>query len=570
MRKIFLGITILFLNYGFAQIANNHWQLGVSDINFTTNPPVASTIANSGNYGNASISDCNGNLLFYSDGAKVWNKNHQVMQNGGSIGNANSLIIYDNKQPCVIVPHPGNNNQYYVFNALIENNLCTGTCYSQYVEYKYCIVDFSDVAYPLGKVVQPQTSLHTYEHSNYGALTVVKNATNDGYFVVSGNGVIVKSYQVTNSGLNITPTDTFISNPVTYDPQNFNGEFLSNNSSVIKFSPDNSVMGQLVVTSKFHSGPNTSSSTSHFFTLNFNNSTGVFSNFTSVEQNSLVTGANVDFEFSSDSKKVYFVRDKIYVKNLLSISTPVRSLFETGTTSISGGFKYIQRDKYGDILISSISNTLNRNKYVHKIENQDLFATSSIQLNWLFLNNNTIGYMPQLVDKQCVSQCQTNLIINTPVTTSQDFRVSNLITASSAISNNLIVNYRANQIRLQPGFTVSGNTTGKFRAYVDPCNTTSTFAKGGEIDEKSNVLDNDKKDIISVFPNPNNGLFKISFNDLSTGSVEILDLFGRTVFKQEFKKENELEINLQEKPAGVYIVKASSNDEVFISKIVKN
>lgn len=30
----------------------------------------------------ASISDSAGNLLFYTNGEKVWNKNHEVMPNG--------------------------------------------------------------------------------------------------------------------------------------------------------------------------------------------------------------------------------------------------------------------------------------------------------------------------------------------------------------------------------------------------------------------------------------------------------------------------------------------------------
>ena len=123
MKNLFTIVLLLIVNSMFCQDPDNHWQLGVSDINFTTAPPIVSTITNNGNYGNASISDNNGNLLFYTDGVKVWNKNHLVMQNGGSIGNPNSLLPFNNKQPCVIVPHPGNSNQYYIFNALIDSLL---------------------------------------------------------------------------------------------------------------------------------------------------------------------------------------------------------------------------------------------------------------------------------------------------------------------------------------------------------------------------------------------------------------------------------------------------------------
>ncbi|MDP5202019.1 RHS repeat-associated core domain-containing protein [Flavobacterium sp. DG2-3] len=51
-----------------------------------------------------------------------------------------------------------------------------------------------------------------------------------------------------------------------------------------------------------------------------------------------------------------------------------------------------------------------------------------------------------------------NLNINAPVTSGKTFKAGNQITASSAISNDLAVNYTAPQIILQPGFTASGNT----------------------------------------------------------------------------------------------------------------
>ena len=62
--------------------------------------------------GCASICDSFGNLLFYSDGIKVWNKNHIQMPNGfGLMGDGSS------SQSCIIVKQPGNTNIYYLFTA---------------------------------------------------------------------------------------------------------------------------------------------------------------------------------------------------------------------------------------------------------------------------------------------------------------------------------------------------------------------------------------------------------------------------------------------------------------------
>jgi gliding motility-associated-like protein len=60
--------------------------------------------------GCASFSNANGELLFYTDGIKVWNKNHAVMQNGTNLlGNPSS------SQSAIIVPYPRNNNLFYIF-----------------------------------------------------------------------------------------------------------------------------------------------------------------------------------------------------------------------------------------------------------------------------------------------------------------------------------------------------------------------------------------------------------------------------------------------------------------------
>ena len=63
--------------------------------------------------GCSSISDRNGNLLFYSDGYFIWNKNHHRMMDNGSFS-----IIGDNAdgtQTGIIVPWPLHDSLYFVF-----------------------------------------------------------------------------------------------------------------------------------------------------------------------------------------------------------------------------------------------------------------------------------------------------------------------------------------------------------------------------------------------------------------------------------------------------------------------
>jgi hypothetical protein len=222
-------------------------------------------------------------------------------------------------QPAIIVPNLAINGQYFVFTSLEDHTLCTG-CNNDYNKYNMYIVDFNNVLYPLGIVLNQQTQLLFTNVGYFGPLTLVKNATNDGYFVIihtqpsQGNGGSFRSYRLNNSGFDINnPISSFISNDIGYQNYSGVGEFQRSSTAIMKFTPNGLKLGELVKTIFFHSGPNTSSSTSKFFTLDFNNSTGVFSNFTLIQDSTSSTtpmGTIYDFEFSSDGSKVYFLSDK--------------------------------------------------------------------------------------------------------------------------------------------------------------------------------------------------------------------------------------------------------------------
>lgn len=60
--------------------------------------------------GTSTMSDRNGDVLFYSDGRKVWNRENSVMPNGDAIGGDSTST-----QSVVIVPFQDDDTQYYVF-----------------------------------------------------------------------------------------------------------------------------------------------------------------------------------------------------------------------------------------------------------------------------------------------------------------------------------------------------------------------------------------------------------------------------------------------------------------------
>ncbi len=60
--------------------------------------------------GCASISDFNGNLLFYTDGITVYNRNHGIMPNGTGLKGD-----FSSTQSAIIVPRPGSSTIFYIF-----------------------------------------------------------------------------------------------------------------------------------------------------------------------------------------------------------------------------------------------------------------------------------------------------------------------------------------------------------------------------------------------------------------------------------------------------------------------
>jgi hypothetical protein len=77
---------------------------------------------------------------------------------------------------------------------------------------------------------------------------------------------------------------------------------------------------------------------------------------------------------------------------------------------------------------------------------------------------------------------------------------------------------------------------------------------------------------ISVFPNPSNGTFNITFSgkEAQNYQIEVLDLLGRNVSTIEgmFLRENKLELNLLNEPSGVYFIRMTSGKDTQVRKVI--
>jgi hypothetical protein len=80
---------------------------------------------------------------------------------------------------------------------------------------------------------------------------------------------------------------------------------------------------------------------------------------------------------------------------------------------------------------------------------------------------------------------------------------------------------------------------------------------------------------ITVYPNPNNGTFNVSFNSSEAGDAKItlMDLSGRVIYEKLFNVEvgnNELPIELQAYTAGAYVLQLKQGNERQTVKVILN
>ncbi|MCH8902447.1 MAG: gliding motility-associated C-terminal domain-containing protein [Bacteroidetes bacterium] len=260
--------SLIFSTALFAQKENNIWYFGdEAGLDFNNNPPTALT--NSSMFtqeGCASIADKNGNLLFYTDGSTVWNRNHVPMPNGTGL-----LGDYTATQSAIIVPKPLSSRYLYVFTV---PRFDTGAI-------RYSLVDMTldsclgDVVagqkniFLVDSVTEKQTSVH---HANGEHVWVITHLSSSDAFC---------AFLVTDTGVVKTP---IFSNIGTY---HVSASFAGH----LKVSPNGK---------KLANGTNWN--VRELF--DFDNSTGIVSNFINLDS----TAATYGVAFSPDNSKLYMTR----------------------------------------------------------------------------------------------------------------------------------------------------------------------------------------------------------------------------------------------------------------------
>jgi hypothetical protein len=207
MRSILLMLVILL----FAQIAHlqpkhdYNWMFGyegtdtvnhgIFQINFNPSPVEIKKIPYTGlntkiYVSNATMSDAEGNLIFYTNGCAIYNADHHVMENGEEINPGDvhddycNVIGYPNgKQACLALPWPGSSSRYFLFHQPSEIISVPPFGFDIVCPLLYYSIIDMDQGAGLGKVVDKnhiivEDSLHT------GHITAVKHVNGRDWWVL--------------------------------------------------------------------------------------------------------------------------------------------------------------------------------------------------------------------------------------------------------------------------------------------------------------------------------------------------------------------------------------------------
>ena len=278
MKKTLLlkFFIVCMLSQVLAQKQARYWYFGgQAGLRFdSTAAPV--TLTNSvmtNEEGVASISDKNGNLLFYTDGMTVYNATHNIMMNGtGLLGNNSST------QSAIIVEKPKSDSLYYIFTVDFLGN-SNGLNYS--------IVDMSLNA-GNGAISSKNNLMLSNAREK---VTAIRHANKKDYWILVIDWLTddIHSYLLDSSGIHLTPVispmDSLQMQIVTASLNRANGYMKANRQ------------GTKLAMALWNSNS--------YDLFDFNNSTGVVSNHQKIQGTATTFVRTYGVEFSPDGTKLY-------------------------------------------------------------------------------------------------------------------------------------------------------------------------------------------------------------------------------------------------------------------------
>lgn len=446
MRHFLILILTLNVSLIFSQNEANIWYFGTNaGLDFSSGAPIPLFDgALNTNEGCATISNTNGELLFYTDGITVWNKNHAIMLNGtGLKGDSSST------QSAIIIPKPNNPDQYYIFtvDALDPEDISNDISLNNGIHYSE--LDMSLDAGLGGVTANKNILLHTPTTEN---LTAVKSANGNEVWVISHkwNSNQFIAYNVSATGVNTTPVISAVGS-IVEDYSSSNPQF-TKATGQLKASPDGT---------KLAVARGEGLSEAQLF--NFDANSGVVSNpITLISFNPSNKGV-YGIEFSSNSKVLYVsvVGVGVFQYNLQSGSPSAIINSQFQITTIPTGYAGLQLAVDGKIYVAKFSRQI-----IDVIDNPNILgAGCNYQFEHLNLNRFCRSGLPPFI--QSFLQIEDIQFENTCVGDITTFSYASMVDSivwnfgdAASGSNNTSTNPNATHIYSSPGtYNVTATVT---------------------------------------------------------------------------------------------------------------
>ncbi len=185
--------------------ANNVWTFSVdSGLDFSSGTPVPITSAMPSTGEATSVCHpVTGRLLFYTDGRKCWNANHQLMPNGDSLVGDKSLTVNANSQEVCVVPFVNDPDRYYIFSVLGHqaSTMAPGQLYYSVVDMR---LDDGRGDVVVGEKCIPMAENATDSFST-GIIAIPGNNCDFWLMTHLFGRSVFKAYHVTEQGVDLNP-----------------------------------------------------------------------------------------------------------------------------------------------------------------------------------------------------------------------------------------------------------------------------------------------------------------------------------------------------------------------------
>lgn len=364
--KTLLAIIIFVPILCFGQKQGNIWYFGNhAGVDFNSGSPIALLdgqiafpLGNSYNEGTTSISDSTGAILFYSDGMTVWNKDHQVMQNGtGLLGNFSST------HSSIVVPDPADPNQYYylftvgsLMGAIVDGNVSDGLRYSR---VDMCLDNSRGAIIPAEKNILLVDTVAE-------KIAVTRHSNGNDYWIVTHKYYSNEFWALKLSASGIV--DTVVTAIGSFHTGSQIGVL-----GQIKFSPN----GQRIAIAA-------ANGLEIFELFDFDNTTGVISNFMPIYKPNNDQADVYGVEFSPDNSKLYacgksstgnaydFLAQYDLTAGGGDLSLVNASIIEIYTATVSAGYKGLQLAPDGKIYLVSVNGNSQGGDALSVIHNPDM------------------------------------------------------------------------------------------------------------------------------------------------------------------------------------------------------